>query len=418
MSSIMSTEDLTTEVKKHTRGVLLSKIGGVPLVQFEKDYRELLGKRFPFRELGFSDVRSCLESLADTVRFEYSEALQELMLFGIADDHSFMSSPAIKAQFTPDKPITKRKRTNNKKYPKKHSDSDDSKSKHAAHKSKAFQRREKQSQPVNGQGSSTNTQASSLVELRPNLKGLYSVCVTRLPQELERDVQELFSEVASPAELSRGGMHFFLRYKSHEEAENIIARYDEYKLKGTTLKVQPAKEKMAPREGAHNHSSKVRESRPKESQQLESPQLDECDNNKVNTNGREGKNSSRKPHRNAEASGKADRPRSAPRNKNSRKCTRAGGDVKQESQSDDVSSQSPWQQSQPNGDAFGMHKGETDASLENMLQQFESLAAGHSTEPASLSERTDPVSDRSIPKPRLRSILDLADRFKGNKDVK
>ena len=38
-------------------------------------------------------------------RFEFTN--EKWMLFGIADDHSFMSSPAIKAQFTPDKPISK-----------------------------------------------------------------------------------------------------------------------------------------------------------------------------------------------------------------------------------------------------------------------------------------------------------------------
>ena len=63
-----SLEGLATEMRKDTRGVLLSKIGGVPLEKFERDYQALMGKRFPYRDLGFSDLRSCLESMDDAVR--------------------------------------------------------------------------------------------------------------------------------------------------------------------------------------------------------------------------------------------------------------------------------------------------------------------------------------------------------------
>ena len=61
-------EGLQAQVKKDTRGVLLSRMGGVPLDKFNRDYQELLGNRFPYRDLGFNDLRSCLESMDDTVR--------------------------------------------------------------------------------------------------------------------------------------------------------------------------------------------------------------------------------------------------------------------------------------------------------------------------------------------------------------
>ncbi|XP_022111232.1 uncharacterized protein LOC110990503 isoform X3 [Acanthaster planci] len=102
-----------------------------------------------------------------------------------------MSSATVKAQFAPDRPISKRKTVKNKKYTGTSSDSDDSTVKHAAQTPKKCQRRKDQNQPVNGQSSSMSIQSSNQVELIPNLKGLYSICVAKLPQELETLVPEV-----------------------------------------------------------------------------------------------------------------------------------------------------------------------------------------------------------------------------------
>ncbi len=166
-------EGLLAQVKKDTRGVLLSRIGGVPLEGFNRDYRELLGNRFPYRDLGFPDLRSCLESMDDTVRFEFAN--DKWMLFGVADDHSFMSSPAIKAQFTQDKPVNRRgrRRRNGKK---KSSDSDDSTGQGRSKKSISSAQKSTPRPMVNGE-------SSKIDELVPNMKGLYSVCLQNQPPE-------------------------------------------------------------------------------------------------------------------------------------------------------------------------------------------------------------------------------------------
>ena len=61
-------KEIPDAVKRNIRAVLLSKIGGVPLDKFGKDYRELLGQPFPFRDLGYPTLKQCLASIQDAVR--------------------------------------------------------------------------------------------------------------------------------------------------------------------------------------------------------------------------------------------------------------------------------------------------------------------------------------------------------------
>ena len=60
---------LTDEIKKDIRSVLLSRVGGVPIAEFSKDYKKLVGSFLTPRHFGFSDLMSLLESIPDVARY-------------------------------------------------------------------------------------------------------------------------------------------------------------------------------------------------------------------------------------------------------------------------------------------------------------------------------------------------------------
>ena len=55
------------EIKKNVRAVLMSK-KGVPLNKFPQDYKNLLCEPLRFRDLGFSNLQSLMESIPDVAR--------------------------------------------------------------------------------------------------------------------------------------------------------------------------------------------------------------------------------------------------------------------------------------------------------------------------------------------------------------
>ena len=63
-----SSEAMRDDVKRNVRAVLLSKIGGVPLESFNKDYKSLLGDHLPYRKLGYSNLEQALQAMPDAVR--------------------------------------------------------------------------------------------------------------------------------------------------------------------------------------------------------------------------------------------------------------------------------------------------------------------------------------------------------------
>ncbi|XP_071795305.1 uncharacterized protein [Asterias amurensis] len=391
-------DGLQAQVKKDTRGVLLSRMGGVPLDKFNRDYQELLGNRFPYRDLGFNDLRSCLESMDDTVRFEFTN--EKWMLFGIADDHSFMSSPAIKAQFTPDKPINQRtrKRRNGKK---KSSDSDDSTGQHRSKKSSSAGRNSTPRPAVNGESS----KGCALV---PNLKGLYSLCVQHLPSHRTQEVIQLFREVASQEEESRTSAHLFLRYSSCEEASDIMAKFNGYRLGDMHLCVIPAHEKTtrgwtdkksqssAPREDRKNafysFSKEKQEAKlPKEEATVRVSLGNEA-SSRAPSNGTERQNS--RQHR-----GKRDFA-----NRTETNSTSARGDSCQE----EITTQLPWNKPQViNDDVLGASNNTPIMREKPETDSKRLTREGPVQSPAPVNA----FSNRNISKPSLPSILDIAYRL-------
>lgn len=55
-------------VKKNLRSVLLSKVGGVPLKNVERDYKSLVGERLNWRQFGFQSFEAFLNEIPDVVK--------------------------------------------------------------------------------------------------------------------------------------------------------------------------------------------------------------------------------------------------------------------------------------------------------------------------------------------------------------
>lgn len=76
-------EALRKEVTKNVRGLLLSVQNGLTVAEIQRDYKSMIGKPFPFRELGFNTPLDLLKDLPDVARPSWENG--ELVLQGIPD---------------------------------------------------------------------------------------------------------------------------------------------------------------------------------------------------------------------------------------------------------------------------------------------------------------------------------------------
>ncbi|XP_033118044.1 uncharacterized protein LOC117117746 isoform X2 [Anneissia japonica] len=207
-------------IKKLVRAVLLSKIGGVPIKRFPADYRSLIGENFPLRSLGFSSFLLCMKSMPDVVRID-GEKSDTCLLFGIGDETSFMSGPAIMAQF----PVE------------------------GGHKRQRGRKQGGASKKENGKVSTSDLMSplsAKFPNLVPNMKGWYSVVVKGIhDSNTANEVYRLFSYDAMVVDYSHHNHFYFFRFGNITDAERILSKYDGYILCGTRIGVSPAQEKGA-----------------------------------------------------------------------------------------------------------------------------------------------------------------------------
>lgn len=208
--------------KRLIRAVLFSE-WGIPFDKFEKYYRELEGKPFPFKKLGFSSLKECLESIPDVVRFEYSQEASKWILYAVADDKSFMSS------------FTRKKQLSNTKagLPQKN------------------RRKGRSSNSKNGSQTKETIQICTADDDGSGLvlshRGLYSLIVRAGELSLDKEeFTELFKDTAPIAEVSSfqrlRGVYLFFRYKKKEDALAVIKKFNNYDYQGHKLTVKPAEE--------------------------------------------------------------------------------------------------------------------------------------------------------------------------------
>jgi hypothetical protein len=56
------------DLQKEIRSVLLSKVGGVEVSKFIRDYRALVGQRLEYRSLGFKNIEELFQSIPKVAR--------------------------------------------------------------------------------------------------------------------------------------------------------------------------------------------------------------------------------------------------------------------------------------------------------------------------------------------------------------
>ncbi|XP_064635607.1 tudor domain-containing protein 5-like isoform X2 [Lineus longissimus] len=77
--------DLLSSTKKKVRALLLSAKNGLLLREFITDYKDLIGQPFPYREIGFPTVESCLQEMKDVVWIQHQRN-GDVKLRGVADE--------------------------------------------------------------------------------------------------------------------------------------------------------------------------------------------------------------------------------------------------------------------------------------------------------------------------------------------
>ncbi|XP_071955124.1 uncharacterized protein [Antedon mediterranea] len=216
-------------VKKYVRAVLLSQIGGVSLKRFPSDYNKLIGENFPMRSLGFSSLLTCMQAMPDVVRI-IGDNLETCTLLGIGDETSFMSGPAIAAQYPVAGTEEKRHRSQRKM--------------NKSHK-KVYKDDKNVNKNVSTRSNFVSSDSKKFPNLVANQKGLYAIVVKGIKDlNTAHEVYRLFSTEALIVSQSACSRLYFYRFASIVEAEKIITKYDGSSVIGTTIRVSPAEEKF------------------------------------------------------------------------------------------------------------------------------------------------------------------------------
>lgn len=56
-------------IKKNVRAVLLSKVGGILVSDFCKDYKSLLREQLNYKQLNFDNINDFIKAMPDVVRY-------------------------------------------------------------------------------------------------------------------------------------------------------------------------------------------------------------------------------------------------------------------------------------------------------------------------------------------------------------
>lgn len=73
-------EDALVAATRHVRALLISAPNGLNIVELQNDYLSIIGKPFPYRELGYKTPVDLLKAMPDVVRTTWDRG--ELILKG------------------------------------------------------------------------------------------------------------------------------------------------------------------------------------------------------------------------------------------------------------------------------------------------------------------------------------------------
>ncbi|PIK39893.1 Tudor domain-containing protein 5 [Apostichopus japonicus] len=237
MNNTNTVAKLPDSEKRSVRAVLFSE-WGVPLDEFEKDYKALESKSFPYKSYGFSSLQECLQSIPDVVRFEFSQKASRWILYAVADETSFMSSFTKKKQLSNTKAGLPNKRRNRRQG----------------------RDRRRDERTTRDKPERTGNGVPLLVRSH---RGLFTIVVKCRDTDITlQEINELIQSTAPVAEMNSYMGYNFFRYKEMHEAQAVIQKFNGFVLKGKKLQVQPAEEKVP----AHENRKSDRNSINKQSQ--------------------------------------------------------------------------------------------------------------------------------------------------------
>lgn len=70
----MDQDQVRSKLKKELRSLLISAPRGVALPLLTKDYKMVMGKELPYREMGYRTVEQFIDSIPDTIRLGHGPA--------------------------------------------------------------------------------------------------------------------------------------------------------------------------------------------------------------------------------------------------------------------------------------------------------------------------------------------------------
>ncbi|XP_071115796.1 uncharacterized protein [Haliotis cracherodii] len=192
----MAAGNIPEDVKKNVRAVLLSKIGGVLVSDFRKDYRNLTNKKLFIENYGFDNYKDFVEAIPEYARLEYSDKDMAYRLFGVGDPNTYMSLSAKKAQGNIQGSLQKG---------------------HSSNISKG-------NRFANRNGSSHNNEDGR--KLIPNGRGLYTVCYRseKAVSNDKEDIVEWFSEAGEVGEVNITPNWIFVRFKTKQGALSSLEK--------------------------------------------------------------------------------------------------------------------------------------------------------------------------------------------------
>ena len=91
---------LLERTKKELRSLLISAPRGVPARMLYKDYKMVIGKELPYRQLGFRNADEFVQSLSDVVRLGFGPT-GEQTYFGVANAETAQISRFVASQKKP-----------------------------------------------------------------------------------------------------------------------------------------------------------------------------------------------------------------------------------------------------------------------------------------------------------------------------
>ncbi|XP_033729670.1 uncharacterized protein LOC117318851 [Pecten maximus] len=227
--------EVPPDVKKNVRSVLLSKVGGVLVSEFGKDYKSLLQKPLQYKAMGFQTMTDFIKAMPDVVRLQFDDHAMAYKMFGIGDPNMYMCVSAKKAE-------------------------------------RGFGG--VSSDPANvlsdmkSPSSISNGHDDNDRKINPNAKGLYSLCYPRNKEPKgfsEDEVLQKFSEFGDIGDVNIIPGLIFIRFEDKSSAIKCLNHYESRLEMRIADERRPknVSQRVTPKESGDAHDTLIQKKSPK-----------------------------------------------------------------------------------------------------------------------------------------------------------